>query len=148
MLDRAPQVGGDRGAGDRDGADEASMLLVGAIQFVISNVLTIVAGVVLALAVMTVHLMTTTPTYTAYTQLLIDARLAQVLRDQLGDIGLSLDTAQVESQIAVLRSEQIALIVINKLRLMDDPTARSAGTEAGKDGAAAPPDPDRLRRLI
>src|SRR5262249_23006165 len=44
-----------------------------------------------------------------------------ILPDQPGDYRAQLDAAQVDSQIAILRSDPIATIVINRLQLMTDP---------------------------
>jgi len=53
---------------------------------------------------------------------LIQPKLPQLLQQtQPAEVNLSLDTAQVESQIAVLQSEKIAMMVINELGLMNDP---------------------------
>lgn len=62
---------------------------------------------------------TTDPVYTASAQILIEPRLPQHLQDG-GEINLSLDTAQIESQIAVMQSEKIASMVIDQLKLVDD----------------------------
>lgn len=60
------------------------------------------------------------PVYTARTQVLIEPNLPQTLQPQSGVVA-SLDTAQVESQIAVMRSEKIAAMVIDELDLMNNP---------------------------
>lgn len=64
---------------------------------------------------------TVTPKFTAIAQILIDPGMVQVVRDPASGSGPPLDNAQIEGQIAVLRSESIAFAVINKLRLIDDP---------------------------
>ena len=73
-------------------------------------------GVVLA----ALYAMTAVPLYTAQTQIIIDPSLPQTLREQ-GDGLFSIDNAQVESQIEVLKSESIAHDVITQLKLADDP---------------------------
>jgi uncharacterized protein involved in exopolysaccharide biosynthesis/Mrp family chromosome partitioning ATPase len=60
------------------------------------------------------------PVYTARTQVLIEPNLSQALQQNSGVV-TSLDTAQVESQIAVMRSEKIAAMVIAELDLGNDP---------------------------
>ncbi len=67
------------------------------------------------------YIATTDPTYTARTQILIEPKISQLLQRQAAEVTLSLDTAQVESQIAVMQSEKIAMMVINELKLLDDP---------------------------
>ena len=66
------------------------------------------------------YAMTAVPLYTAQTQIIIDPSLPQTLREQ-GDGLFSIDNAQVESQIEVLKSESIAHDVITQLKLADDP---------------------------
>lgn len=82
---------------------------------------------VLSLALGSIYLMTARPSYTARAQLLIDARKVQMFQQQsiLGDIPI--DTAQVESQVEVLRSENIASAVIKNLHLLDDPEFVGSG---------------------
>ncbi len=59
--------------------------------------------------------------------MLIDARKVQMFQQQsiLGDIPI--DTAQVESQVEVLKSENIALAVIKNLHLTEDPEFVGSG---------------------
>lgn len=61
------------------------------------------------------------PMFTARAQILIDPRLPAVLREQLGETTLSLDSPQVESQMAVLKSEELAGTVVKSLDLVNDP---------------------------
>lgn len=67
-----------------------------------------------------------TPIFTARVQLLIDPK-TPILREQSGEVNFSLDSAQVESHIAILRSEKIAETVIKELGLVDtlEPVSRS-----------------------
>ncbi|WP_072393090.1 GNVR domain-containing protein [Hyphomicrobium sp. CS1GBMeth3] len=97
-----------------------------------------------------------TPHYTAYGQLLIDARVPHLANEQWTETGLVLDTAQVESQAAVLWSEHIARAVVQRLDLLEDPEFGGApgltpkapeGDEAASEAAAAKIDPDLLRRI-
>ena len=64
---------------------------------------------------------------------MIDAHKVQIFQQQsiLGDIPI--DTAQVESQIEVLKSENIASAVIKNLHLTEDP--EFVGSGAGFLGA-------------
>ena len=65
---------------------------------------------------------TANPVYVSQTQILIDPKLPQFLLQQpQSEINLSIDTAQIESQLAVLRSRKIATIVIDKLDLTHNP---------------------------
>jgi uncharacterized protein involved in exopolysaccharide biosynthesis/Mrp family chromosome partitioning ATPase len=67
------------------------------------------------------YIATTDPIFTARTQILIEPKIPQLLQQPAAEVNLSLDTAQVESQIAVMRSEKIARMVIDELKLLDDP---------------------------
>jgi polysaccharide biosynthesis transport protein len=105
-----------------------SLLSFGRRQFVV-----ILFVAFLALALGLIYVATTRPSFTAQAQLLIDAHKVQVFQQQsiLGDIPI--DTAQVESQVEVLKSENIASAVIKNLHLTDDP--EFVGSGAGLLGA-------------
>jgi capsular exopolysaccharide synthesis family protein len=75
---------------------------------------------------------TTTPRYTTSAQILIDPNTTQVIRDTSAVQTQSLDTAQVESQIAYIRSESLAYTVIKKLKLAEDPEFQPGGPSAIK----------------
>ena len=74
-----------------------------------------------------IYLFTARPSFTAQAQLMIDTRKVQVFQQQsiLGDIPI--DTAQVESQVEVLKSENVAAAVIKNLHLTEDPEFVSGG---------------------
>ena len=74
---------------------------------------------------------TTDPVYTATTQILIEPKLPQHFQQGGREVNLSLDTAQLESQIAVMQSEKIASMVIEELGLVDDPKFNQPHTPAG-----------------
>ena len=61
------------------------------------------------------------PTFTARTQLLINSQRPSLLASQASEVQVSLDTAEVESQLTVLRSELIGMMVIKDLDLMSSP---------------------------
>ncbi|MGJ4952562.1 polysaccharide biosynthesis tyrosine autokinase [Bradyrhizobium sp. HKCCYLS20291] len=67
------------------------------------------------------YFVATPSTYTATASLIIDSRKNQLFQQQsvLGDIPI--DSASVESQVQIIKSETIALAVIKDLRLTDDP---------------------------
>jgi polysaccharide biosynthesis transport protein len=76
-------------------------------------VLTILLGIV--------YIITARPSFTAQAQLLIDAQKVRMFQQQplIGD--LPIDAAQVESQVEVLKSENIAVSVIKNLHLNENP---------------------------
>ncbi len=76
-----------------------------------------------------VYLLTTPRLYTAHSMFLIDTTKMQILQQQQQVVGeLPLDTAQVETQIEVLKSEGIGLSVVKDLKLTDDPEFVGAQT--------------------
>ncbi|MCK0197259.1 AAA family ATPase [Ancylobacter sp. 6x-1] len=83
--------------------------------------MTIAIPMVFAVLVCGFYLKVATPLFTARAQIIIDPRVQEQWNSQTGNAVLALDTAQVESQIAVLRSERIAKAVIAELNLGEDP---------------------------
>src|SRR5579872_1114376 len=80
------------------------------------------------------YLFTTPARYTAHAMLLIDSSRVRMLQTQQATLGeVPLDTAQVETQVEVLKSENIGLAVIKDLHLADDP--EFIGTGGGLIGA-------------
>ncbi|MBU6461126.1 MAG: polysaccharide biosynthesis tyrosine autokinase [Bradyrhizobium sp.] len=80
-----------------------------------------------ALALGLVYLITTPAKYTSHAMLLIDSSKLRILQQEapLGDIPI--DTAQVETQVEILKSENIGLSVIKDLKLTDDPEFVGSG---------------------
>src|SRR5262245_17569014 len=68
-----------------------------------------------------VYLLMAEPIYTARAQLLIDPGISNVVREQSIDSQSNLDSGRVESEIVVLRSEAVALAVVDRLKLADGP---------------------------
>ena len=82
-----------------------------------------VIGFVLAIAIALgfVYVMTTPPSFTATTTMMIDAKRVQLFQQSSMINDLPIDAATVESQIEVIKSETIAQAVIDKLHLVNDP---------------------------
>ena len=99
---------------------ETLALVVGFIrrQYLVIGLVALL-GIVLGV----VYLINTPPSYTAKADLIIDSRKVNLLPVQqqaiMGDFPL--DDAAVDSQIEVLKSENVALSVIKNLHLMQDP---------------------------
>jgi succinoglycan biosynthesis transport protein ExoP len=74
-----------------------------------------------SLALAAIYLLVTPAQYTATSLLMLDTRRLQLLQQQSLLSELSFDAPAVESQLEVLKSEAIALSVINKLDLVNDP---------------------------
>ena len=69
-----------------------------------------------------IYLFTAPARYTAHAMLLIDSSRLRVLQQQQGPVGdIPLDTAQVETQVEILKSENIGLAVVKEMRLTEDP---------------------------
>ncbi|MDH3195120.1 MAG: Wzz/FepE/Etk N-terminal domain-containing protein, partial [Hyphomicrobiales bacterium] len=121
MLKIAPLPDTLSGRGRSAIDDPQGVVRVGDIlRFVQRYFLTILSAVFVSVVVAGIYLSNAKPIYTARAQVLIDPNTQQYLRpDGVGQ--LSLDTAQVEGEIALLRSENIALAVIEKFDLTSDP---------------------------
>lgn len=118
-------------------------------RFFRRNLGTIAGAIIVALAVMAVYLVLTKTVYRADAQLLIDANVQQVFREQYGEGRGLLDSAQVESQLAILRSEQLALAVIKKVNLLGPSEAADGGRDAARAGPADDDaDSPEIRRAI
>jgi succinoglycan biosynthesis transport protein ExoP len=87
----------------------------------------IVFVLLLTLALGAVYLFTSPPRFTAHAVLIIDTHRTQVFQQQspLGD--LPIDSGTVDTQIEILRSENIAQSVIKDLHLTEDPEFVSPG---------------------
>jgi polysaccharide biosynthesis transport protein len=84
------------------------------------------------------YLLVTPPQYSATASLLIDSHKLSVLQNLLQPAGeMPLDTAQVESQVEILRSDSIGLAVIRELNLTENPEF------ATPSGDVAKPDKER-----
>jgi uncharacterized protein involved in exopolysaccharide biosynthesis/Mrp family chromosome partitioning ATPase len=91
------------------------------LSFVKRHSLSIGTCSVAGLALAGIYLGSVEPSYTANTQILIDPNTPPLLETQSRELKVSLDTAELESQMAVLRSVTIATMVIDELNLLQDP---------------------------
>ena len=80
-----------------------------------------------AIALGLVYLFTTPASFTSHAMLLIDSSKLRILQQEapLGDIPI--DTAQVETQVEILKSENIGLSVVKDLKLTEDPELTGSG---------------------
>ena len=103
-------------------------------------------GVVTALAITfaTIFLLYAKPRYTATAQILIETGSSQVPMQLASESLIALDTPQIESQIALLRSEQIAGKVA---KLLED-HRKSAGVSSDASKAAEDAGPSWWSRLL
>lgn len=113
----APEVQSSRARPPGDDIIQPSEIL----SFVKRHALTIGTSSVVGLALAGLYLGSVEPSYTATTQILIDPKTPPLLEAQSRELQVSLDTAELESQMAVLRSVTIGTMVINDLNLLEDP---------------------------
>jgi capsular exopolysaccharide synthesis family protein len=74
------------------------------------------------LALGVVYLFTTPPSYTAHAMLLIDSSKLRFLQEQQTPaVDVPIDTAQVETQVEILKSQNIGLSVVKDQKLTQDP---------------------------
>src|SRR5262249_10780476 len=74
----------------------------------------------IAIALGLIYILTTAPSFTATTSMIIDTHKLQLFGQQSIFNDMPLDTSTVESQVEILKSENIALAVIKKLNLAED----------------------------
>ncbi|SRR6266851_1345751 len=92
----------------------------------------LIVGCVLAATVLgAAYVIATPPSYTASAELLIGSAKLQLLSQDSNVVDLTVDTAEIESQVEVLRSERIAKDVVAALDLGNDPEFR--GSRVGSD---------------
>jgi polysaccharide biosynthesis transport protein len=125
MSHNAPPIdsaGADWGAAARDG----QRVDLGGLVAALKRSFWLVAGCVLiALGLALFYVFTTPPGYVASAQLLIGPAKQQLMWQDRNVVDLTVDNAQVESQVEILRSERIANAVIGTLGLANDPEFRS-----------------------
>ncbi len=88
---------------------------------------TIIAIVSACVILALLYLFTAAPQFTSTASMVIDTRKVQLFQQQsvLGDIAV--DSATVETQVEILKSENISLAVIRDLHLIDDPEFTGSG---------------------
>jgi succinoglycan biosynthesis transport protein ExoP len=97
------------------------------LSFVRQQFHVIVFVTLLTSALGVIYLITAQPSFTAHAQLLIDAHKPQIFRQQAILADTPIDTAEVESQIEVLKSENVESAVIKNLHLTEDPEFVGSG---------------------
>jgi uncharacterized protein involved in exopolysaccharide biosynthesis/Mrp family chromosome partitioning ATPase len=100
------------------------------LSFVKRYFFTISACSVAGLALAGLYLGSIEPSYSATTQILIDPRAPALLEAESREINVTLDTSELESQMAVLRSVTIGTMVIDELNLLGDPEFQGNGPSA------------------
>jgi succinoglycan biosynthesis transport protein ExoP len=77
--------------------------------------------VICSLTVGLLYFLSTPPRFTASAKLLIDLSKVRILQQQQGAIDAPVDAAQLETQVELLKSDKIALAIVNEFRLNEDP---------------------------
>lgn len=80
-----------------------------------------------------IYLFTATPKFTATSRMVIDTRKVQLFQQQSAFGDVAIDPAMTETQVEILKSENISLAVIKDLHLTDDP--EFVGSSGGLVGA-------------
>lgn len=109
----------NRDFAEADGS--TSQTLTSYIEIVRRQFPTMVAIVSACVILALLYLFTAAPQFTSTASMVIDTRKVQLFQQQsvLGDIAI--DSATVETQVEILKSENISLAVIRDLHLIDDP---------------------------
>ncbi|WP_407180090.1 AAA family ATPase [Bradyrhizobium sp. STM 3562] len=90
--------------------------------------LVIILTAALAMAGCVIYLKITPPTYTAQVQILLANNKAQFVQQQSLVAEPTFDLSQIETQLQILKSRGIAVAVINKLDLANDPDLNRPGS--------------------
>ncbi|GJD65465.1 GumC family protein [Methylobacterium frigidaeris] len=83
------------------------------------------------------YALASTPVYTARAQLVIDSKMPPLFAEPGGEARFAIDTGQIANQVAILRSEKVARMVIDKLGLRGDPEFAGATLRLPAWAAAA-----------
>jgi len=98
-----------------------------AVNFLRRQYVVVAVAVALTTLLGVVYLNTTPPTFTASARMLIDTRKQEVFQQQLMGRDL-IDTAMVESQVEVLKSQTIARAIVKDHHLTENPDFVGAGS--------------------
>lgn len=88
---------------------------------------TVLALVSASLLLAFVYLFTAAPQFTATASMVIDTRKLQLFQQQSLLSDVAVDSATVETQVEILKSENVSLAVIRDLHLIDDPEFSGGG---------------------
>ena len=119
MLQHLRPISPDREGFSPPEFSSPAELLNSFVHFFRQQYLTILTTTVLTILIGGAYLALTRPSYTALASMLIDARKTQLQQPSNSD--QQIDAPAVESQIRVLKSDNVALSVIKSLRLYEDP---------------------------
>ena len=106
-------------------------LLDSFVHFLRQQYLIILVTSLLTISLGGIYLIAARPSYTAVATMLIDTRKAQFLQQQPSYSDAQVDSASIETQLRVLQSDDVALAVIKKLQLTDDPEFIGTASNSG-----------------
>jgi capsular exopolysaccharide synthesis family protein len=106
-------------------------LLDSFVHFLRQQYLIILVTSLLTISLGGIYLIAARPSYTAVATMLIDTRKMQFLQQQPSYSDAQVDSASIESQLRVLQSDDVALAVIKKLQLTDDPEFIGTASNSG-----------------
>lgn len=112
-------------ASGASGAEPPTLSLIDLVPVLKRSFWTITATLLIAVTLGGLYVMTTPRSFVASAQLMIEPAKQRLLWQNSSVVDLTVDNAQVESQVEVLRSERIANDVIATLGLANDPEFRS-----------------------
>jgi uncharacterized protein involved in exopolysaccharide biosynthesis len=114
------------------------------VDFVFRSVRLVAVSVGLALAAALLYVMMATPIFQAKAQLLINVQQPSLFREQSNDTRFLQDRFEIQNHVALLESDQIALIAAKNLHLLP----ASTETDAATDAANGPTYDQRVRQVI
>jgi uncharacterized protein involved in exopolysaccharide biosynthesis len=103
------------------------------VDFVVRSLRLVAVLVGLTLTVACLYMLIATPIFTARAQLLLNVQQPSLFREQLNDTRLLQDRFEIQNQVALLESDQIALIVAKNLDLLPASTAIDVASSAAHE---------------
>jgi capsular exopolysaccharide synthesis family protein len=143
MLQQNRPVSSDRPSLSAPDFSSPAELLDSFVHFLRQQYLVILFTTFLMISLGGTYLIVARPSYTAVATMLIDTRKAQFLQQQPSYSDAQVDSATVESQVRVLKSDVVALSVIKNLQLTQDPEFVDSDAKN-----AATSDYDRMRSAL
>src|SRR5712691_2980348 len=125
MSDAMLQINGKHSPADRyvtaSDVGSQAQLLESILGFVRRRLSLIIGAIALTTAIGVIYLVMTPPSFTAKATMVIDTRKVQLFQQPslIGD--MPVDAGTVDSQVEILRSENVILPVIKQLQLTEDP---------------------------
>jgi succinoglycan biosynthesis transport protein ExoP len=106
---------------DARAAYDAQLGLRDVLGFLRRNWMVIILGAVMCTALGVFYTRSVEPTFTAVARVVIDPEQARIASQNFVSGAIIIETGEVESQIEIVKSEAIAMMVIHELNLTDDP---------------------------